>query len=614
MDKPVHSHTVAPFRRCAPGQLALLAAGLIPVLVALSWLLRMAHNGLDLTDEGFYLNNISDPWLYGRTVTQFGFIYHALFEALGQDVVRLRQAGMLISYGLALSVTWLLLRALPPTNAWHGFSKPLMAALIAVSAWLNLILTDGWMPTLSYNSLAFQGFLITVAATLAITRKGKASHAASWVLMGFGGWLCFMAKPSSAAALGACVLAFLWVEKAIHWRGLGLAIASAVVLLLLSGIVTDDSALGLVHRFRAGVEDMQVLWGERRKALFRLDEIWWSLPLVASVLGTSLALMLSTWLGLTARRLGIWLFYASQLLLLLLAMLIALGVYQPSIRHFRFHGLVFLAVPLGIMLGRFAHWMRKSDRGGPWPEARTALFFLVLPVAYAFGSGNNYWMTAIGAGFFWVLAGVALLLPNRPNLSWTALGSLACMTFALSVLALHLSMTRPYRQLVPLDRNTVAINLPNGSQPLVVSEPLASYVSALKTQSAAAGLMPGVPMLDLTGHRPTLPYLLGARAIALPWLLGGYPGSLAMAQNALDHTACHELAHAWLLIELAGPRMINPAVLQRYGLDQERDYTEAARASLRHSYGSANRRKEGVVTVLLKPTLKNPATLKHCVP
>ena len=64
-------------------------------------LLYRCHFGIDLTDEGLYLNLISNPWLYKISVSQFGYIYHPLYQLVGENIVRLRQADMLIMLGLA---------------------------------------------------------------------------------------------------------------------------------------------------------------------------------------------------------------------------------------------------------------------------------------------------------------------------------------------------------------------------------------------------------------------------------------------------------------------------------------------------------------------------------
>jgi len=42
----------------------------------------------------------------------------------------------------------------------------------------------------------------------------------------------------------------------------------------------------------------------------------------------------------------------------------------------------------------------------------------------------------------------------------------------------------------------------------------------------------------------------------------------------LDRVSCDDIAQAWLLVEPSGPRKLNPAILQEYGLTFPRDYVQ----------------------------------------
>ena len=66
-------------------------------LLVIGWALSLTGRGLDLTDEGYYLNWMADPQAFPATVTLFGFVYHPLFEMLDGDVARLLQASILMN-------------------------------------------------------------------------------------------------------------------------------------------------------------------------------------------------------------------------------------------------------------------------------------------------------------------------------------------------------------------------------------------------------------------------------------------------------------------------------------------------------------------------------------
>src|ERR1700688_561079 len=51
--------------------------------------------GIDLTDEGYYLNSISRPDLYKATYSQFEFLLHPIYVLVGGDLILLSLAGLL---------------------------------------------------------------------------------------------------------------------------------------------------------------------------------------------------------------------------------------------------------------------------------------------------------------------------------------------------------------------------------------------------------------------------------------------------------------------------------------------------------------------------------------
>ena len=98
----------------------LLAVGLS--LIAASIVLWGIWHGLDLTDEGFYLNWIRDPFLYKSSYSQFGFLLHPLYVLVGGQLVLIRLVGILLltAAGAVLVVVFIRLpinSALPRANS-----------------------------------------------------------------------------------------------------------------------------------------------------------------------------------------------------------------------------------------------------------------------------------------------------------------------------------------------------------------------------------------------------------------------------------------------------------------------------------------------------------------
>ena len=67
-----------------------------------------------------------------------------------------------------------------------------------------------WLPTPSYNSLALQSLMIAATGLLLMERDGSRESLTGCMLLGIGGWLAFMAKPTTAIALGCCSVFYLF--------------------------------------------------------------------------------------------------------------------------------------------------------------------------------------------------------------------------------------------------------------------------------------------------------------------------------------------------------------------------------------------------------------------
>ena len=94
-----------------------LATAVVASLALVSSVLWRSYFGYDFTDEGYYLNWISNPWIYKASVSQFGFMYHPLYRLVGGDLPLLRQCNIFIIFGLAWILCLVLLRSIAKENA-----------------------------------------------------------------------------------------------------------------------------------------------------------------------------------------------------------------------------------------------------------------------------------------------------------------------------------------------------------------------------------------------------------------------------------------------------------------------------------------------------------------
>lgn len=110
---------------------------------------------------------------------------------------------------------------------------------------------------------------------------------------------------------------------------------------------------------------------------------------------------------------------------------------------------------------------------------------------------------------------------------------------------------------------------------MVLSETYSDYVSSAVAIAQEAGFEPNTPVIDLSGQSPGILYAFGAENIGQAWTIGGYPGSLRLAQASLARTPCWKIANAWILFEPEGPRSIPAELMAGLGADFPGGYEHA---------------------------------------
>ncbi|MFN3210872.1 MAG: hypothetical protein ACE369_18090 [Roseovarius sp.] len=553
--------------RVVPALLILLSLALVV------WLLHLSRYGFDLTDEGHYLNSISRPFLYDVNLppTLFGHVLLPVYEVLGKDVVLLRQVGVLITFGLAFALALAVLRIVWGTARSDRLAATALAAGVAC---LSLVYYSYLVITPSYNLVAFQALMI-VSLGAVLVHGGVGLPA--WLMTGFGGWLLFMGKPSSAVAIAVLLPVCLLGIGAFRWRGAVLAAVTAGGLLVGSAMLIDGSPGATIERFAKSLELSEVVAaGHEFASIFRLDHLYltrwdWSLILYWSV-----AIFALTATGMAQGRVlpSLWLAACAGIASAVLTYLFM----SYRIEHWARNVHLF-PISVAMILPVLVHLIARPPRH--WTNARApvmiCLFLITLPHAHIFGSNNHYWNTGASVGFFWVLAAVAALGAVYQSGHPIAVARFVPAAFvfpALTVVLMDSGIKNPYRQPPDLTSFSAPFDLADGGT-VIVEARFAAYLSTATDVASTAGLSPGMPVIDLTGQSPGLLFALGMNNVGLPWIAGAYPGSDALAAEIYSLTPCEIIGSAWVLDEPEGARRISPATLGRFGADLGRDFTQA---------------------------------------
>jgi hypothetical protein len=588
----------------------------LAVCVSLVRLLRLwsaSQFGIDFTDEGYYLNWIADPFGYHEAATLFGFVYHPLYLWVGQDVTGLRRANFFITFFLAWGMGLAFFRATLtdgwPARYWHSWPIVAIAGICAVS-YPNVL--DQWLLTPGYNSLALQAVLLIGAGMLMPDRDMTIPGFTGAILVGIGGWLAFMAKPTTAAAMAVVVLFYWTAAGKCSRRLIGISTLISIVLLWASAVVIDGSVTAFLGRLEGGLEIGKLLGVQQpMSVLIRVDDF--QLGTLATRIAQALALGVVFCTICAAKAHGVWASVRDAVLLMTVvaSALLVMNLFTPALEEVQFRGLIILAIPIAALAS--AAFLQRTHWAGVFSRNHLALAiaFMAVPHAFAFGTGNNYWQAGAGASLVWVFAGTSILAAAaRQGASWRVFMPVAAGVQLIAAILMQVAIAHPYRQPLSLTMEAQPTVLGSTSFTLLLNHGYAHYINQLRSWTHDADFVPGTPVVDMTGHSPGTLYSLGAKALGQPWILGGYAGSDMAAESILGKVGCEELARAWLLVQPQGPRKLSPAILQRSGMDMERDFAVVGSIDTPPGFGGY---AVGTQQQLLRPMRPRSVAERECM-
>jgi len=574
----------------------------------LFWLFFKAKYGFDFTDEGFYIAWIADPFAYKASFSQFGFVYHPLYNALAGSLVYLRQANLIVTFILSFFFANQFFKSSAfgtalESSPWYRFAAAYGFAVVSMA------FCQTWLLTPSYNSLTLQGLLITVSGLLSLENPRAKSRIGPILLISVGGWLCFMGKPSTAAVLSALIAIYLAISRRLSVFQLCVTAVTALILLTGSALLIDGSIVGFANRLRLGIGYVTSLQGgHSSSALLRMDIFHLSshgkLWLLFFTGAITIVLVLVQTNRPAYQRLGT----ICTLLAAMATVFISIQALVPALRFGQFQGLLFLSIPIAICLASAWH-IRQKPSFNFSVRYLLALLLAITPHMYAFGTNGNYWEAASDAGIFWIFAGLLLsptILSSR--IQWIFSSGIAAQLIV--AILLTTAMDAPYRQPESIKRNNYSLPEVPRAKGLVFSTSYGKYVEEVYGAAQKNGLKLNSPLIDLTGQSPGLIYLLGATNVGQAWIIGGYKGSNDTAAKVLQNVLCTTLSSAWLITESDGPRSISSEVLETVGLQISKNYEEIY--SWKTPPGSGGY-VEQRTQHLLKPLQSEKNIANHCL-
>jgi hypothetical protein len=555
----------------------LLTAGAIASLAAIAAYIAFAQAGIDLTDEGYYLNWLENFNEYPAIATLFAFVYEPLYWLADKNLTILRVLNIL----LILSVGILMqLRAIhwPNSTLEKGRETRVLVFTALVVSSTSLLALGSWT-TPSYNHLTYIGCTLICCSLIPYadikTESRYILNGLETIFLSGGVALTFLGKPSSGLALTLIIIIFGATRNRLAKSKIFISIVCSVII---SGALASWGAGGsgaLINKIMLGKEWLQILDGGYSLTRLTGSVIKIALfPLLLTIpvfIGLQIKLV-STWESIDrpSKRTNL---IAATLLLGLILMLAALAFLLSTNSLIRLNLFTLsLVFTTAIMLNHGGNWRKLVAhlRGNGIIQYYGILAIALIPFCYGFGTNTNLWIKALSASSIYTALTLKIMSSSASSANEKYRnGIIACCLLSLfiSLPGIAAPIIHPYRQEGAKWTHRSQLTIVPNKHKIYVSKNIQIYVTQAQKLLNNNGFKSGTPIIDMTGQSPSLIYLLGGKAVGQAWMIGGYPGSNALAKKAISKITKRDLNHAWIITEKQGQRSLDLTALTDNGLD-----------------------------------------------
>lgn len=554
-------------------------------------------NGLDTTDAAFNILNAKFPHLDHANVSSYELYTSFLLTVSGNNILIFRFFAVSLFFIISLVFTYQISRYFYgeiATNQkkllFYSMLPAVASGLVAFYRIRSLSPSYNWLDMIGII-LAATG-LIKASTECRICREGNAPRntvasdlAFCAVLVGLGGALTFLAKPTSAALLA--VSAVFWILASdLRHRILFfsvIAVFSALAFLTTHIFLLEGGPTKYIAKLQEGLVYAQVLGGGNEvgtifENLYH-DLIYILRKSVNKLRITSIVAVVLILTFLVFRRFSFGKYYAYSFS--------ALSILAFSEFYYRFgvdkhttgFELFSFAAAIGIFIvlsfGRLLILRDFKINALDMRFMMLAAILVLLSISYTFGTNTGAVDKMIEV---FLMFGICFVVcAEYVRIRFAQIGSTAVAGLIVSIfgcLLLYDTVTQPHRLKFPLTEQSIPVSFPGLNGGLNVDRLTASYVNGLQQSAAENGWKPGMFLVDLTGHSPGASVFLGAEFLVKPWLLGGYPGSAEFAIKALSKAPRSDLEAAWILTAPKGRNHYQLEVLKRLDFDFPKDYEQ----------------------------------------
>lgn len=555
----------------------LLAAGAASSLAAIAAYVTFSQSGIDLTDEGYYLNWLEHFDEYPALATLFAIAYRPLYWLAEENLTTLRISNILliISVGIVMQ-----LRAIHRPNGTleKGRETRVLVFTAIVMSSTSLLALGSWT-TPSYNHLTYIGCALICCSLISYADIKTASRyvptGLETIFLSAGLALTFLGKPSSGLALTLIIIIFGTTRNKLAKSKIFISIACSVII---AGLLASWGAGGgatLINRIMLGKEWLQILDGGY--SLIRL------IGSAVKIVLFPLLLTIPILIGLQIKLISIWKsidnprrrsnLTAGASLIALTIILAALTFLLSTNSLIRLNIFTLsLVVTTAIMLNHDGNWRKLVAhlRGKDVIQYYGILAIALIPFCYGFGTNTSIWIKALSASSIYTALTLKILSSSASSATDKYRnGIIACCILALfiSLPAISAPIIHPYRQEGAKWTYRSPLTIATSKQKIYVSKDIQAYVAQTQKLLNSNGFKLGTPIIDMTGQSPSLIYLIGGKAVGQAWMIGGYPGSSELAKKVISKINKSDLSRAWIITEKQGQRSLDLSALTVNGLD-----------------------------------------------
>ena len=551
--------------------LSLFFLSTLSTISILFLVLKFSSYGIDFTDEGYYLNWISNPHLYKLSLSQFGFIYHPIYNLLDENIVLLRRINFLFTFGLSTILVYLLFNQLNIKEKLDKIFQILLSFGIATTSFTYL-----FIQTPSYNHLTLQGLLFTCIGILLIDKINSNKNILAYIIIGFGGWLTFMAKPTSSIGLSLLILIYLIISKNFKLRFILISITTALLLIIISAFFIDGSIAKFFYRYLLTYEAKKLLQtGYDINSFIRIDELNLNSKIKISIAVISLLMILM--LYLEYYNSNFTRFFSIIFCSLLIIFIIIISLFELNWNPAYGYHQPYLILS-SVIVSVFIYLLSLLKNNLKFEDVNWSLIFLFLliPYIFALGTSNNYWIQSGIASIFLLLVSFIFLVPLSLKIKKIEIIVIfVIISQVFSSLHIKEKIENPYRYNEPLRLSNTKISTNYKNHSIILSDEFAKYVKDARNVAAQSGFKRGDSIIDLSGRSPGLLYLMGAKSIGTAWNSGSYKGSSDIAKLRYDLVNCSDLASAWVIHEINVPTSFSTDFLKNFGINFQSQYVLA---------------------------------------